>query len=159
MKEWLRRNPSHVPAGLDATSSNSHSLRNGLRRNNWGYEETANEERLIYPGTTLEKALPVDEEATPDEIVEAAFALEHELQSFIANNLEAIDVGGKRLRLYVDERGVDGIEYVTELGRIDILAIDEVGGFYVFELKRATAPDSAMGQLMRYMGWVQQTIG
>ena len=42
---------------------------------------------------------------------------------------------------------------------IDILAVDDQGGFVVFELKRARSPDYAIGQLARYMGWVQQTIG
>lgn len=28
----------------------------------------------------------------------------------------------------------------------------------VFELKRAAAPDSAIGQLARYMGWVKATL-
>jgi RecB family endonuclease NucS len=43
-------------------------------------------------------------------------------------------------------------------GTIDILAVDDSGAFYVFELKRARSPDHAMGQLTRYMGWVRQTI-
>ncbi|MDR7097827.1 RecB family endonuclease NucS [Lysobacter niabensis] len=45
------------------------------------------------------------------------------------------------------------------LSALDLLAIDEVGNFYVFELKRGRTPDYTMGQLMRYMGWVSQTIG
>jgi RecB family endonuclease NucS len=53
----------------------------------------------------------------------------------------------------------DGIEYTTAVGPIDILAIDETGAFFVFELKRAASPDYAIGQLARYMGWVKQTIG
>ena len=35
MKEWLRQHPHHLPAGLDATASTSHQLRNGLRRLGW----------------------------------------------------------------------------------------------------------------------------
>ena len=73
--------------------------------------------------------------------------------------MNAIDVGGRRLRLYIDPTGRDGIEYPTEVGPIDILATDESGSFFVFELKRASSPDRAVGQLARYMGWVKHTIG
>jgi RecB family endonuclease NucS len=73
--------------------------------------------------------------------------------------MSAIDVNGKKLRLYVDPAGRDGIEFPTDVGPIDILAVDELGAFVVFELKRARSPDHAIGQLTRYMGWVQQTIG
>jgi RecB family endonuclease NucS len=45
------------------------------------------------------------------------------------------------------------------VGFIDILARDDAGGFFVFELKRASSPDRAIGQLARYMGWVKHTIG
>jgi endonuclease len=68
-------------------------------------------------------------------------------------------VKGKKLRLYVDPTGRDGIEYPTAVGPIDILAVDDSGSFFVFELKRARSPDRAIGQLARYMGWVGQTIG
>ncbi|WP_249226235.1 endonuclease NucS domain-containing protein [Burkholderia thailandensis] len=83
------------------------------------------------------------------------FELERQLQDFIAHNLESIRVGDKRLKLYT-ENGVRGIEYQTgEIGRIDILAVDQEQGFVVFELKRGNAPDRAIGQLARYMGWVK----
>jgi RecB family endonuclease NucS len=81
------------------------------------------------------------------------------LRDFIAQNISAIDVSGKRLRLYVDPTGRDGIEFPTAVGPIDILAVDDSGAFFVFELKRARSPDRAIGQLARYMGWVRQTIG
>jgi endonuclease len=68
-------------------------------------------------------------------------------------------VQGKRLHLYVDATGRDGVEFPTAVGPIDILANDDSGAFYVFELKRARTPDHAVGQLSRYMGWVKHTIG
>jgi endonuclease len=81
------------------------------------------------------------------------------LRDFIAQNIGTIDVRGKKLRVYVDPTGRDGVEFPTAVGPIDILAIDASGEFYVFELKRARSPDHAIGQLVRYMGWVTQTIG
>ncbi len=159
MKEWLRQNPQHLPSGLDATSSTSQQLRNGLRRLGWSVQETTSEVRLIPPGSPATGVLGGDDDSGEAETPEAAFGLEFQLRDFIAQNIGAIDVKGKRLRLYVDPTGRDGIEFPTAVGPIDILAVDDSGAFFVFELKRARSPDRAIGQLTRYMGWVRQTIG
>ena len=159
MKEWLRQNPQKLPAGLDATSSTSHQLRNGLRRLGWSVQETASEVRLIPPGSQAPEVLGADDDSEEAETPEAAFGLEYQLRDFIAQNIGAIDVKGKKLKLYVDPTGRDGIEYPTAVGPIDILAVDDSDNFFVFELKRARSPDRAIGQLTRYMGWVRQTIG
>ena len=42
--------------------------------------------------------------------------------------------------------------------RFDILATDEAGSFFVFELKLDRGPDRALGQLARYMGWVKMHL-
>lgn len=163
MKEWLRQHPDRVPPGTDATASTSHRLRDGLRSVGWTVQELESETRLIMPGAAeraegIESVLGGTEESE-SAAGETTFALEHQLRDFLAQNLAAIAVEGKTLRLYVDPTGRDGIEYPTAVGRIDILALDNEGAFYVFELKRAKSPDSAVGQLTRYMGWVQHTIG
>lgn len=164
MKQWLRQHPECIPAGLDPTSATSHQLRNGLRKLGWSVQETASEERLMKPGysqleTTVEAVLGEEGEGDDTEENVAAFALEYQLRDFLAQNLSAIPVEGKRLRLYVDPTGRDGVEYPTAVGPIDILAIDDEEQFVVFELKRARSPDHAIGQLSRYMGWITQTIG
>jgi hypothetical protein len=148
----------------DATSSTFHQLRNGLRRSGWSVQETAGEVRLIIPGggtpdTLIDTVLGEGVESDEAEAIEASFGLEYQLRDFIAQNLGSIDVDGKKLRLYVDPTGRDGIEFPTAVGPIDILAIDDLGAFVVFELKRSRSPDHAIGQLTRYMGWVRQTIG
>jgi len=163
MKEWLRQHPDYVPAGLDATSSTSHQLRNGLRKQGWTVEELETEIRLIVPGVAPSAASVDSVLGSSDEgeagSYEPSFALEYQLRDFLAENLGAISVGGGLLKLYVDPAGSDGIEYPTAVGPIDILAIDDSGHFVVFELKRARSPDRAIGQVARYMGWVKQTIG
>ena len=165
MKEWLRGHPQYVPTGFDPIASTSHQLRNGLRKSGWTVQDLGTEVRLIKPGASVAaiKSVIGDEdgvntEAT-EETQEAAFGLEFQLRDFIAQNIETIDVQGKRLKLYVDPAGRDGIEYPTAVGPIDILAVDAAGIFYIFELKRARSPDHAIGQLARYMGWARQTIG
>ncbi len=86
------------------------------------------------------------------------FALESHLRDFIARNLATLPIGKKRLKLFVDEMNRKGIEYQTDVGPIDILAVDEDGNFVVFELKLSRGPDRAMGQLQRYMGWVMKVL-
>jgi len=164
MKEWLRQHPDQVPPGLNATDSTSHQLRNGLRKQGWKVQETESEFRLILPGTSvslpvIESVLGESEEEEPEKDTSPAFGLEYQLRDFIAENIEAIVINGKRLRLYVDQTGRDGIEYSTAVGLIDILAVDDEGAFFVFELKRSQGSDRVVGQLARYMGWVKNTIG
>ena len=163
LKEWLRQHPDQAPPGLDPTSSTSHQLRNGLRRLGWTMQETPTEIRLIKAGfesgaEVADEILGRDE-LVDDEAGEPSFTLEYQLRDFLASNLSTIKVIEKRLRLFVDASGRDGIEFPTAVGPIDILAVDEEGSFFVFELKRANSADRAIGQLTRYMGWVQQTIG
>lgn len=162
MKEWLRQHPDQVPAGLDATMSTSHQLRGGLRKAGWKDQDTDAEIRMFPPGATeIELGGPGEEELDDDgeSAGEAAFGLEHQLRDFIAQNIESIPVDGRRLRLYVDPTGNDGVEFSTAVGRIDILAVDkETGAFVVFELKRGRTPDSVIGQLARYMGWLKSTL-
>lgn len=95
-----------------------------------------------------------DLEEDLDEIL--IFPFESHLRDFIAKNLESISIDGRKLRLYIDQTNRDGIEYPTDVGPIDILAVDDSNEFVVFELKLAKGPDRAVGQIMRYMGWVQK---
>lgn len=169
MKQWLREHPQEVPAGLHPTDSTSHELRNGLKKAGWSVEETEAQVRLMPPGNERVKhqvdslldgeSVGEDPQDEPEDMSAPAFGLEYQLRDFIAQNLNAIAVAGEKLRLYVDPTGRDGIEFPTAVGPIDILAVDGNGGFVVFELKRARSPDSAIGQLARYMGWVKDTIG
>ena len=97
-----------------------------------------------------------DEVAYVEELL--SFPFESHLRDFIARNLEAITVNGRKLHLYIDPEHRDGVEYPTEVGPIDILAVDETGKFVVFELKLNKGVDQTVGQIMRYMGWVQRHL-
>ncbi len=85
----------------------------------------------------------------------SGFALEAHLRDYLARNLHIIEDG---LELYADENGKDGVEYNTDMGRIDILATDKDGGLLVVELKVARGSDTACGQIMRYTGWVKRHV-
>src|SRR6266850_3670787 len=102
MKEWLRRHPDQLPAGLDPTFSTSHQLRNGLKKQGWSVQETASEVHLVPPGSNnasaAVQAVLGDEailEEAQNELDEAAFGLEEQLRDFIADNMAAIDFAGR----------------------------------------------------------------
>ena len=163
MKEWLRQNPKHIPAGLDATLSTSHQIRDGLKKLGWVVEELPDETRLLKSdvGSSIRGILGGDEETESvgePEQIGATFALEYQLRDFLSQNLDSVKVRGSHLKLFVDPTGRDGVEFQTPVGAIDILAVDNSGAFFVFELKRARSPDHAIGQLARYMGWLKQTL-
>ncbi len=67
-------------------------------------------------------------------------------------------VGSTALTLYTDDNGQVGVEYLTGVGPIDILAVDADGNFFVFELKLGHGAGVAIGQLARYMGWVKHSL-
>ena len=85
----------------------------------------------------------------------ATFAMEAQLRDFIIENISRIPIGGMHVSVYRNAEGRDGREYPTDVGPIDILAINDQGDFFVFELKLDRGPDRALGQLARYMGWVK----
>jgi len=135
MKEWLRQHPDENPTTLDPTSSTSHQLRDALRKARWSVKETDSQVLLLKPGTNTDDAAieevlgPTEEEGGDPQSGEASFSLEYQLRDFVAQNFNAIDVGGRRLKLYVDPAGRDGIEYPSAVGPIDLLAVDEDGSF------------------------------
>jgi hypothetical protein len=97
-----------------------------------------------------------DEAAGPEEQAEGeAFAAEAHLRDYLAEHLEVVEPG---LQLFADDDGTVGVEYVTDVGRIDILAVDAQGGLLVIELKVSRGPDAVCGQLLRYKGWVKRHL-
>jgi endonuclease len=82
------------------------------------------------------------------------FALEKDLQNFLVRNLHRLEAG---LKLY-EVDGLSGIEYNAGGRFIDILAVDKEGDFVVIELKVSKGYDRVIGQLLRYMGWVESNL-
>lgn len=80
------------------------------------------------------------------------FAYEHDLRDFLARNLHLIEPG---LTLY-EEEGIRGIEFPAGGRFIDILAVDRQGNYVVIELKVSRGYDRVIGQLLRYMGWIER---
>jgi endonuclease len=83
------------------------------------------------------------------------FAYEKDLQNYLVRNLHHLEPG---LKLY-EEEGLSGVEYNAGGRYIDILAVDTDGAFVVIELKVSRGYDRVIGQLLRYMGWVETNLG
>jgi len=84
-----------------------------------------------------------------------SFALESDLRDFLANNLSVLEPG---LRLY-NSAGRTGVEFSIDHGQIDILAVDRENKYVVVELKLSRGRNRALGQLLYYMGWVDNNLG
>ncbi len=86
-----------------------------------------------------------------------SFANEPEMHRYVVERLEEIEPG---LDLYEDWRR--GIEYPCKVRRrpkrLDVLAQDAGGGLAVLECKMGCAEAKALGQLLGYMGWVQEHL-
>ena len=52
----------------------------------------------------------------------------------------------------------DGRQYVTPIGRIDLLCTSDSGEFVVIEIKVDEANDAVFGQILRYIGWVHRNL-
>jgi endonuclease len=84
--------------------------------------------------------------------ISTEFAYESDLRDYLAKNLQVIQPG---LRLY-EEEGITGVEFPVGGRFVDILAVDSNGDFVVIELKVSRAYDRVIGQLLRYMAWIQK---
>jgi RecB family endonuclease NucS len=88
-------------------------------------------------------------ESNIEESVEASVSLERDLHNWLTTRLSEIEPG----LILVD----GGVEYQTEVGRIDILAKDQMGGLVAIEIKAGKAKDGALGQLLGYIGCLSAT--
>lgn len=85
---------------------------------------------------------------------EIGVSVEKDLRRYLVMDLESLEPG---LQLFSGNGGT-GEEYSTDVGRIDILAVDKDKNLVVIELKAGDANSSAYGQISAYMGWVQQKL-
>lgn len=101
---------------------------------------------------------PVASPETPPEVENPSeFVLEKYLEDFIVSNFAAIFRG--KMRVYEDAEGNDGQQYGTDIGPIDILAVEvKSDDFVVIELKKGRPSDQVVGQVLRYMGWVKRNL-
>lgn len=87
-----------------------------------------------------------------------AFAMETHLESFLVANWSQTLLG-RDFSVYEEEGEPVGQQYVTDAGRIDVLAISkDKKRLLVVELKRGRATDVVVGQVLRYMGFIKEQV-
>ena len=82
------------------------------------------------------------------------FAYERDLKNFLAHNLQVIS---SSLSLYKDG-DITGVEFPVGGRYIDILAVNNRQDLLVIELKVSKGYDRAIGQLLRYMAWIEKNL-
>ena len=95
-----------------------------------------------------------------DEIIEdpSVFALEKHLEDFLVKNWHQTELG-KNYLIFEEEGELVGQQYLTDTGNIDILAISkDKKELLVIELKKGRISDNVVGQIQRYMGYVQEEL-
>jgi len=126
----------------------------GERKRLWYLSLKARYEAFLAgAGPAVVGADALTEESDPEQALE--FALEAHLRDFLAKNIELVEPG---LRLY-EAAGRRGVEFPVDGGRIDLLAVDARGTYVVIELKLSQGRNRTLGQLLYYMGWVDQHLG
>lgn len=76
--------------------------------------------------------------------IDTQVSLEKDLQQYLSTRVSELEQGLKLVE--------GGVEYSTEAGRIDLLAKDNEDQLVVIELKAVKGKDSALGQLLGYIG-------
>jgi len=95
-----------------------------------------------------------------DETIEdpSIFALEKHLEDFLVQNWHHTELG-KHYDIYEEDREKVGQQYPSDTGTIDILAISkDKKELLVVELKKGRVSDVVIGQVQRYMGYVQEEL-
>ncbi len=95
-----------------------------------------------------------------DETVEDpnVFALEKHLEEFLIKNWKHTLLG-KKYDIYEEEGELVGQQYPSDTGNMDILAISkDKKELLIVELKKGRASDVVVGQIQRYMGYVQDEL-
>jgi hypothetical protein len=96
----------------------------------------------------------IQDEEEVERMAEINMQMENDLENFLVENLHLID---KDLKLFQDEQGKSGRQYITEIGEIDLLC-KKNNDFVVIELKKGRSSDKVVGQISRYIGWVKEKL-
>ncbi len=106
----------------------------------------------IEPGESNEIDI-VDSASASDKQL---FYMEKQLEDFIIENWDKSEFG-RKYELIEENGELVSQQYPTDIGKIDILAKEKSTDQYVvIELKRDQSSDDTVGQIARYMGWIEE---
>lgn len=116
---------------------------------------TEDDDDVIEPSLAITAAIPA---LAPVGRV-PRFALERHLHDYMFDNWDVLGLAVDWAIYARDGEPDAGYEFRTPVGRIDLLARHKRdGSWLVIELKREKSSDAVVGQLLRYMGWVQKHL-
>lgn len=88
----------------------------------------------------------------------SAFALEKHLEDFLVANWAQTELS-KQYDLYSEDGESVGQQYPTDTGPVDLLCVSkDKKTLLVIELKKGRASDAVVGQILRYMGFVNEEL-
>ena len=93
---------------------------------------------------------PEEEEDTVEVLRETRISLERDLESFIVEQIQAVEKGLKLKEPEYRQVSVNS-------GRIDVLAEDSKGKMVIIELKAGQARDRVLAQILAYMSNITET--
>ena len=86
------------------------------------------------------------------------FAMEKHLEEFLIKNWSQTELG-QNFTIYEEDGEPVGQQFETDTGPMDILAISkDRKQLLVVELKKGRASDAVVGQILRYIGYVQEEL-
>ena len=162
---WDSSYTSSLRRGYIVELFEQHGILDQFKAEHWAHGNTdageTNQRRYLrikeqYEDFLARRGQELAEEADGDaEESEQQFAAEADLRDFLAKNPACIEPG---LRIHqTGDR--PAVEFQVEGGRIDLLAVDRDKRFVVIELKVGQGRNKAIGQLLYYMGWVDEHLG
>jgi restriction system protein len=108
----------------------------------------------LLGGSTAPKIISTDETIEDP----STFAMEKHLEEFLVANWSQTELG-KEYDIFEEDGERVGQQYETDTGPLDILAISkDKKRLLVVELKKGRASDVVVGQILRYMGYVQEEL-
>lgn len=89
----------------------------------------------------------------------AADLLDHQLETFLEVHWDKTPLADEWTIRSTPEAPNAGRYYVTDVGQIDFLAVHKQDRhFLVVQLKRNLSIDQTVGQVLRYIGWIQKHL-
>ncbi|WP_109313557.1 endonuclease NucS domain-containing protein [Ruegeria sp. AU67] len=120
----------------------------------WFLHSDAEDEDPDQPGMAF-----ADEPTGTPNTKTTRFALERHLHDYMFDNWDMLDLAQEWDIYTRDGEPEAGYEFRTSIGRIDLLAKHKRDPrWLVIELKREKSSDAVVGQVLRYMGWVQKHL-
>jgi hypothetical protein len=111
------------------------------------------------PGTPGTQTAPQAPVPAPDVASSMRFGLERHLHDFLFDNWDQTSLSNEWKIYTVPGDREAGYEFACAAGRIDLLARHKTEKkWLVIELKKEASSDAVVGQVLRYMGWVQLNL-